>query len=81
MNGGGTRLLITTGHHLDEGSDRSKRVRNTRKTLPSVSSLSFPDPGHPTPRRWKRLRTPFLRRSGGVRWACLAIFFVDLGVG
>ena len=27
---------------------------------------SIPDLGHPTPRRWKRLRPPpFLRRSGG----------------
>ena len=57
-NGGGKRLLITTGHHLDEGSDRSKRVRLTRKTRPSVSSISIPDPGHPTQRRRKRLRSP-----------------------
>ena len=51
-------LITTTGHHLDEGSDRSKRVRLTRKTRPSVCSISIPDPGHPTPRRWKRLRLP-----------------------
>ena len=33
-----------------------KRVRLTKKTRPGVFSLSNPDPGHPTPRRWKRLR-------------------------
>ena len=32
--------------------------------VPSASSHVIPDPGHPTPRRWKRLRPPFLRRSG-----------------
>ena len=64
-----------------------KRVRLTRKTRPGVSlhSILDPDLGHPTPRRWKRLRPPLPPNSGGgregVRWASLAIFFLDLGLG
>ena len=59
---------------------RVKGVRLTRKTLPGVSSHDIPDPGYPTPRRWKRLRPPS-SVGEGVRWACLAIFFLDLGLG
>ena len=37
-----------------------RRVRLTKKTRPGATSnvIPDPDPGHPTPRRWKRLRTP-----------------------
>ena len=63
-NGCGKRQFITPGHLLDAGSNVGKRVLLTRKTRPCVSSHSIPDPGHPTPRRWKRLRPPFFRRSG-----------------
>ena len=56
--------FVTPGHPFDAGGDVGKRVRLTGKTRPGVSSHSNPDPGHPTPRRWKRLRPPFLRRSG-----------------
>ena len=42
-----------------------KRVRLTRKTRPGVSSHSIPDPGHPTPRRRKRLRPPSSEGVGG----------------
>ena len=76
--GGGKRQFITPGHPLDAGGNVCKRVRLTRKIRPGVSSHSLPDPGHPTPRRWKRLRPP---EGVGVRWACLAIFFLDLGLG
>ena len=41
-----------------------KTVRLTRKTLPGASSHVIPDPGHPTPRRWKRLRTPSSEGEG-----------------
>ena len=58
-----------------------KRVRLTRKTRPGVISHYNPDPGHPTPRRWKILRSPFLRGRGGVWWASLAIFFLALRLG
>ena len=55
--------VITPGHLLDAGGDSGKRVRLTRKTRPGATSDFIPDPGHPTSRRWKRLRTPFLRRG------------------
>ena len=79
-NGGGKRQFITPGLPTTEaGGNLGERVRFTKKTRPGVSSHSNPDPGHPTPRRWKRLRPP----SSGeeVRWACLAIFFLALGLG
>ena len=44
---------------------------------PGASSHVIPDPGHPTQRRWKRLRPPS-SEGEGVRWACLAIFFLAL---
>ena len=62
--GGGKRQFVTTGHLPDAGVTMGKRVRLTRKTRPGVISHEDPDPGHSTPRRWKRLR-PFLRRRGG----------------
>ena len=49
---------VTPGHHSDPGGNLGKRVWLTKKTRPGVFSQSNPDPGHPTPRRWKRLRTP-----------------------
>ena len=52
----GKRQFVTPGHLLDAGGNAGKRVRLTRKTRPGASSHSIPDPGHPTPRRWKRLR-------------------------
>ena len=36
--------------------------------------MFIPDPGHPTPRRWKRLLTPSSEGEGG-----LAIFFLAWG--
>ena len=64
-NGSGKLQSIIPGHLLDAGGNLGKRVRLTRKTRPSESSHVNPDPGHSMPRRWKRLRLPFLRRSGG----------------
>ena len=59
------KQLVTPGHPPDGGSNVGKRVRLTKKTRPDASSHVIPDPGHPTSRRWKRLRPPpFLRRSG-----------------
>ena len=63
-NGGGKRQFGTPGHHSDPGGNLGKQVRLTKKTRPGISSHDNPDPGHPTPRRWKRLRSPFLRRRG-----------------
>ena len=55
-NGGSKRQLVTPGHQPVGGSNVGKRVRLTKKTRPDASSHVIPDPGHPTPRRWKRLR-------------------------
>ena len=59
------RQFITPGHLLDEGGNVGKRVRLTRKTRPGVISHYNPDPGHPTSRRWKRLRSPSSVGDGG----------------
>ena len=64
-NGGGQRWYVTLGHVPDDRSNVVKRVRLTRKTRTGVSSHSIPDPGHPTPRRWKRLRPPSSVGEGG----------------
>ena len=61
--GGGRRQFVTPGHPLDAGGNVAKRVQLTKKTRPGVSSHDNPDPGHPTPRRWKRLRP--LSSEGG----------------
>ena len=62
--GVGKRQFDIPGSHSDSGGHLGKRVRLTKKTRPGVFSHYNPDPGHPTPRRWKRLRPPFLRRRG-----------------
>ena len=59
---------------------KTKISRLTRKTCPGVSFHSIPDQGHPTPRRWKRLRSPFLRRRGG-EVGVPRNLFLRLGVG
>ena len=57
---------ITPGHSSDTGGNSGQRVRLTKKTRPGAAShvISDPVPGHSTPRRWKRLLLPFLRRRG-----------------
>ena len=62
------------------GGNVGKRVRLTRKTRPSASSQVLPDPGHPTPRRWKRLRLPSSEGVGGEA-GVLRNLFPRLGVG
>ena len=57
-DGGGNRQVGIPGHLPDASSTVGRRVRLTRKTRPGVISHDNPDPGHPTPRRWKRLRPP-----------------------
>ena len=57
-NSGETRRFITPGLPETGGNIGRRVVRLTRKTRPSVTSHSIPDQGHPTPRRWKRLRPP-----------------------
>ena len=50
--------MFLFGHVPDDRSNVVRRVRLTRKTRPGASSHDILDPGHPTPRRWKRLRPP-----------------------
>ena len=64
-HGSGKRQPVTPVHLLDDGSSLGRRVRLTRKTSPSVISHFTPDPGHPTSRRWKRLRFPSSEGEGG----------------
>ena len=64
-NGGGKRQIITTGLPSEISGNTGKRARLTRKTRPGASSHVIPDPGHPTPRRWKRLRPPSSEGEGG----------------
>ena len=64
-SGVGERHFVTTDHLLEAGGNRGKRVRLTKKTRPEATSNIIPDPGHPTPRRWKRLR-PLPPKEWGV---------------
>ena len=64
-NGGGKRWYVTPGHLSDDHSNVVNRVQLTRKTCPSASSHVTPDPGHPTLKRRKRLRSPSSEGEGG----------------
>ena len=64
-SGIGKRNFGTTDHLPDTGSTVGKRVRLTKKTRPGATSHVIPDPGHPTPRRWKRLCPPSSDGVGG----------------
>ena len=46
------------------GNGDSKR-QSVTPGRPGASSHLIPDPGHPTPRRWKRLRPPSSEGEGG----------------
>ena len=59
------RQFVAAGHLPDAGSTVGKRVRLTIKTRPGVISHDNLDPGHSTPRRWKRLRSPSSEGEGG----------------
>ena len=63
--GSGKRHFMSPGHLPNAGSTVGKRVRLTRKTRPGVISHDIPDLGHPTPRRWKRLRSTSSEGVGG----------------
>ena len=51
----GKRRAVTSGDLLDIRGNSGKRVLLARKTCPGIPVRGDPDPGHPTPRRWKRL--------------------------
>ena len=64
-NGGGKRWDVTPDHPSNDCRNSVKRVRLTRKTRPGASIFVIPDPGHSTPKRWKRLRSPSSDGEGG----------------
>ena len=80
-SGIGKRHFVTAYHHPDAGSTVGKRVRLTKKTRPSAASyvIPDPDPGHSTPRRWKRLRPPSSEGEGS-EVGVLCNLFPRLGV-
>ena len=78
--GGGKRWYVTIGHVSDDRSNVVKRVPLTRKTRPGASSHVIPDPGHSTPRRWKRLR-PSSSEGEGSEVGEPRNLFLRLGVG
>ena len=74
------RQSVTPVHLLDEGSNLGRRVRLTRKTRPVALVSHDADPGHPMPRRWKRLRPPSSEGEGG-EVGVPRNLFLRLGVG
>ena len=63
--GVGKRSVVTSGDLLDCGGNFGELAPLTRKTRPGASSNFIPDPGHSTPRRWKRLRLLSSEGEGG----------------
>ena len=80
MEGVVKRQVITPGHLLNAGGNRGKRVRLTRKTRPGATSHVIPDPGQSNAEEMEKSASPSSEGVGG-EWACLAIFFLDLGLG
>ena len=66
-NGRVRSLDVATGHSIGDGGGMVKRVRLIRKTRGSVATVSTPDQGHSSPKRWKRLRLPSSEGVGGWR--------------
>ena len=77
-NGSGKRQSVTLVHLLDDGGNSGGRVRLTRKTRPEALVYLNPDPGHPTPRRGKRLLPPSCEGEEG---SVPRNLFPRLGVG
>ena len=78
--GSGKRWDVTPGHHSDPGGNLGKMVRLTKKTRPGDTFHGIPDQGHPTRGDGKDCAA-LPPKEWGVRWACLAIFFLNLGLG
>ena len=75
----GKRDCVASSRLLDDGGNVTERVGLTRKTCPGTPVHFRPDPALPTPKRWKRLHPPDAS-GAGERWACLATFFLALGL-
>ena len=82
-SGVGKRHFVTTDHLLDAGSAMGKRVRLTKKTRPGAASHVIPDPGSwaLNAENMEKIAPPLPPKEWGERWACLAIFFLALGLG
>ena len=75
-NGDSQRKDVTPGHPGDEGSNTGKTVRLTRKTFPSLLVLTSRIQGIQC--RGDGNDCALLPPEWEVRWASLAIFFLDL---
>ena len=64
-NGDGKRRLFTPDLLIEACGNMGKRVGLTKKTRPDALFYHVRDPGHPTPRRRKRLRSPSSDGVGG----------------
>ena len=77
-NGDGNGQFVTTGHLPDAGSTVGKRVRLTRnKCCFSCQTGSWALNAE----EMEKIAPPLPPKERGVRWACLAIFFLALGLG
>ena len=77
----GERQFFTPSHLPDAGGNVGKRVRLTRKTRPGGIFSQCSGSGAFNAEEMEKIALPLPpEREGGVRWACLAIFFLDLGV-
>ena len=79
MVGGLEKGLLPPAHPSAGGSNTAKRVQLTRKARPGSPVHPRPDPGLPTPKRWKGLHL-LVSFGAGERWARLATFFLALGL-
>ena len=79
VRGVGKRYAVTSDFLMGCRSNFGKRVRLTWKTRPGIPLHGVPVPGHPKPRRWKRL-LPLAPLDQGERRAGLSTFFLALGL-
>ena len=68
-HGGGKRLFFITGHHLDECGLPERHVLVFLHLVSQIQSIQRRGEGKDCAKEW------------GARRACLAIFFLDLGLG
>ena len=70
---------------MDGGGNASKRVGLTTKTCLGIPVHGYPDPGPPTPKRWKRLLPPdssgAVEKVGVPRIFFLALVLVEVCAG
>ena len=80
----GKRQFVTPGHLPDEGSNTGRKGPAYQEdTSRCIFNHVFQtrSPGASNADEMEKIASPFFRRRGSVRWACLAIFFLDLVLG